>query len=258
MAFQSSPAPATFTTTKKRKKPKAQSFCQRLALDLDKDDRHRLRSRRAEHNNQKSPLIRLPAELRQEMLCHVLDDETLLLRDTYLLRAQMNGLPLVRRTVRKDVAEVTKRWRKCRVVLLRDYPIISQRDDDSDSDSLFEEPMRVVRTPSPSLAQLVGIYAKHANSGYILAQQYHDKRRAENESKIEKRCFCKEGSCGAPEQYADAGAVRGATVIRESEVEESGWEWAKGRAKTERRIRWELRQAEQLWLEDTAKKALAK
>jgi len=69
------------STARKRKRSKPLSFCQRLATQLEDADYHSLPAcyhKLTDRNNDKSPLVRLPAELRQEILYHTIDQEELL------------------------------------------------------------------------------------------------------------------------------------------------------------------------------------
>ncbi|SMR59055.1 unnamed protein product [Zymoseptoria tritici ST99CH_1E4] len=91
----------------KRKKDK-KTYCVRLARMLEYLDR------RAQAWDQKSPLLQLPAELRQTILGYVLDEQTI-----YDPRPsqQTQALALVCRTLADDLEPTMKQWDQDEAVL---------------------------------------------------------------------------------------------------------------------------------------------
>ena len=120
---------------KRRRRRSTPSFCQKLAQDLDRADYIRSPTycqRYTKHNNSQSPLVRLPAELRQEILYNTMDDDDLLSPSEF--GRVTTDLSLLCKTSYEDVKIVAKRWRAER--------FISQQDRDEHRvfwDVLFAE-----------------------------------------------------------------------------------------------------------------------
>lgn len=105
--------------SKKRKKQAKHSFCQGLALRLDKADYRKSSAyfqSLTNHNTIKSPLIALPPEPRQEILCYGLDDDTLMLPPMQLAK-KTKALALVCKTSHADTAALMSHWRARRDTL---------------------------------------------------------------------------------------------------------------------------------------------
>lgn len=106
-------------TARKRKRKSTHSFCQDLALSLAKADRRppsAYYTNRIKHNNSKSPFLRLPTEVRQQILLHTLHDREMV-HQTKINR-HTRTLLRVCKTIRDDMPFVIRAWRELNKILL--------------------------------------------------------------------------------------------------------------------------------------------
>lgn len=121
------PPPPKRRWSKKKRHWNRLSFCQKLARTLENNDRNHTetsaarKQERTRHNNARSPLTSLPAELRQEILYFAIEDEDLLHKTKMKRRAR--ALARVCKTLRDDMHLVQKRWKTRHDQLLRDRDV---------------------------------------------------------------------------------------------------------------------------------------